>query len=251
MAPLAALRIPIWMEGRAVLEHAALRRDGVLRGEGVPRGDGAPVLLVPGFLAGDTTLGVMARWLRRIGHAPTRATIRANVDCSARTLERLEARAEAAAERHGRRVRVVGHSRGGTLARVLAVRRPDLVETIVALGSPVTDQFAAHPLVLAQVRAVALLGSAGVPGLFRRGCQDGCCAGAHAELQGAFPAGVRYVSVYSRTDGVVDWRCCLDSAAEHVEVRSSHLGMAASAEVFRVLAGVLAPAPAAAARAAA
>ena len=37
---------------------------------------------------------------------------------------------------HDSRVAVVGHSRGGMLARVLGVRRPDLVETVVAMGSP-------------------------------------------------------------------------------------------------------------------
>jgi triacylglycerol lipase len=238
----AQLRIPIWGEGRAALEHAALLRDPILRGEGVPHGDGAPVLLVPGFLAGDASLRVMAGWLRRIGHRPCRAGMWANVDCTSRALDRLEAQLERVAERHGAHVRVVGQSRGGTMARILAVRRPDLVERVVCLGAPVFDELAVHPLVRAQVTALGLLGTVGVPGLFSRDCGYGeCGARVRAQATGPFPADVDLVAVYSRSDGIVDWRACLDPAARLVEVRSSHLGMAVHPDVLRVVAHALAP----------
>src|SRR3954449_3972583 len=51
-------------------ELARLLVDPVYRGEGVPHGDGGPALLIPGFLAGDNSLSVMAGWLRGIGHPP-------------------------------------------------------------------------------------------------------------------------------------------------------------------------------------
>ena len=35
-----------------------------------------------------------------------------------------------------------------------------------------------------------------------------------------------FTAVFSKRDGIVDWRACLDPAAEHVEVRTSHCGMA-------------------------
>jgi triacylglycerol lipase len=234
------LRIPIWREGRVPLEHAALRRDPVLRGEGVKRGDGSPVLLIPGFLAGDPSLATMAGWLKRIGYRPCRARMRVNADCTTRALDRLEDEASALADRFGRKVAVVGQSRGGTMARALAARRPDLIRTIVTLGSPMTDQFAVHPVVRAHVTVVGLLGTVGVPGLFTHGCGYGeCCAETRALIAGPFPRGVRYVSVYSRSDGIVDWRACLDPAAQHVEVRSSHIGMAVHPDVFRAVARAL------------
>jgi triacylglycerol lipase len=235
------LRIPIWGEARVVLEQAALRRDPVLKGEGVPRGDGSPVLLVPGFLAGDPSLATMAGWLKRMGYAPCRARMRANVDCTTRALDRLEAEVERLAGDHGGRVAVVGQSRGGSMARALAVRRPDLVRAIVCLGSPVTDQFAVHPLVRAQVTALGLLGTLGVPGLFGRGCAVGeCCAVTREQATAPFPAEVGFTAVYSRSDGIVDWRACLDPAARHVEVGASHVGMAVNAQVFRAVAEALA-----------
>jgi pimeloyl-ACP methyl ester carboxylesterase len=184
----------------------------------------------------------MARWLRRIGHRPQRAGITANVDCTELALRRLEDRLGATARVTRRPVAVVGQSRGGSLARVLAVRRPDLISTVVTLGSPLADQFAVHPFVTAHIRAVSFLGSAGVPGMFTRLCEDGpCCADARKQAIGPFPESVRFVAVYSRSDGIVDWQACLDPAAELVEVRSSHCGMSVHPAVFEVVARSLAP----------
>src|SRR3954449_6069272 len=150
---------PLWREGRLGLEAAALMRSRVYRGDDVENADGQPVLLIPGFLAGDDSLGLMTRWLRRTGHHTRKAGMRANVDCSQAAVERLLERVEVLAECHEQRVALVGQSRGGTLARVMAVRRPDLVSGVVALGSPQVRPLAIHPLVALQVVAIGALGT--------------------------------------------------------------------------------------------
>src|SRR5438046_651789 len=53
------------------------------------------------------------------------------------------------------------------------------------------------------------------------------------------PCRAGIASIYSRTDGVVEWRACLDPAAEVVEVRASHIGMAVNAEAYRAVAASL------------
>ena len=68
-------------ETRWQLELARLLVDPVLRGHDVPRGDGRPVLLMPGFLAGDQTLLVLATWLRTLGYRPD-VTIGAHDDAA-------------------------------------------------------------------------------------------------------------------------------------------------------------------------
>ena len=142
--------------------------------------------------------------------------------------------------RPGERVAIIGQSRGGVFARVLGVRRPDLVSGIVTLGSPTVRQLSTHPFVLAQILFVGALGTGKVPGMFRVSCLRGaCCERFRADLANAFPREVGFTALYSKTDGVVDWRACLDPAAEQVEVHASHLGMGLNAEVYAELGNAL------------
>ena len=232
---------PLWREARIGLEAAALLRDKVLRGDGLADGRGRPALLIPGFMAGDGSLALMADWLRRGGYKPTRAGMRSNVGCAGTGLDALEGRLERAVERQGQRAVVIGQSRGGSQAKVLAARRPDLVCGLVTLGSPHLEPLAVHPVVRVSVEAVSRLGSLGAPGLFKRSCLDGeCCAAFWESLAAPLPKGVGFVAIYSRSDGIVDWRACLDpSADEHVEIRASHCGMAVSPAAWRAVAGAV------------
>jgi triacylglycerol lipase len=232
---------PIWREGRIGREAAVLRRHPVFRGAGVEDAEGQPVMLIPGFLAGDGSLAVMTQWLRRTGHYTRKAGMRSNIACSATAVERIEERLEAMAETRGQKVAIVGQSRGGNFAKVLAVRRPDLVSGVVALGSPQLDPLAVHPLVQAQVYVVGTLGTIGAKSCFRHSCRWGdCCSAFWEDLDGPMPDGVGYLSVYSKSDGIVDWRSCLDPHAEHLEIDSSHCGMAVHADAYRAIAGALA-----------
>jgi pimeloyl-ACP methyl ester carboxylesterase len=233
---------PLWRETRLGLEAARLFRSPVWRGDGVAPGDGRPVLLVPGFMAGDGSLSTMTKWLRANGYWTSRAGIRANVGCSQAACDRLEQRVEALADRTGDKVAIIGQSRGGVLARVVAYRRPDLVSGIVTLGAPTVSMLKVHPLVLLHVGLVGALGTGRVPGFMSLNCLRGpCCEQFRADLPATFPTSVRYLSLYSRSDGIVDWHACLDPAADElIEVGASHIGMAVSEQVYRLLAGALA-----------
>jgi triacylglycerol lipase len=233
---------PLWRESRIAFEAATLRRSGVWRGEGVLPGDDRPVLLIPGFMAGDGTLATMTEWLRTHEYRTRRAGIRSNVGCSEAACQRLETRLEAFADRAGEPVTIIGQSRGGIFARALATRRPELVAGIVTLGSPTVSQLRVHPLVLAQVGLVAALGSGHIPGLFSVNCLRGACCGPFRDaLEGPFPADLPWTAIYSRSDGIVHWEACVDpQASECVAVRASHCGMALNAGVYREVARALA-----------
>ena len=236
MAPVPLIP-PLWRETRLGLEVAALLRSKVYRGIDVEDAGGQPVLLIPGFLAGDDSLGLMTRWLRRTGHHTRKAGMRSNVDCSTSSVERLAERLECLVETTGQRVAIIGQSRGGNFAKVLAVRHPDLVSGIVALGSPQVDPLDIHPFVRAQVYAVGTLGSLGLRGLFSHGCLRGkCCDSFWEDLEKPLRDDIGYLSVYSKSDGVVNWRSCLDPHAdEHLEIRASHIGMAVAPRAWRAV----------------
>jgi triacylglycerol lipase len=192
--------------------------------------DAPPVLLVPGFMAGDTSLVLLSGWLRRRGSRTSSAGIRLNVDCAERAVGRLE---------------VIGQSRGGQLARVLTVRNPDIVSALIMLGSPVLEPLNVAPPVMRALRSVARLGDLGVPGTLSMRCAEGdCCAPFREDLREPLTPDVRAVAIYSRSDGIVSWPACLDPCARQVEVESSHNGMSVNLAVYRVLAEILEEEPA-------
>jgi triacylglycerol lipase len=232
---------PVWREYRFGLEMRSLLRDERFR-DPPEAPESRAVMLIPGFLTGDQSLGLLGSWLKRSGHRTRRAGIRLNVDCSEAAVGRLEQCLERFCHSQGEQAFLVGQSRGGTFARVLAVRRPDLVRGIVTLGSPHVDPLAVHPAVWVQAAAIAALGSIGVPGIASHTCLLGSCCGQFVDDLGAeFPSKVRFVAVYSRSDGIVDWRACLDPAARQVEVDSTHCGMSVHGDVFDIVARALRP----------
>lgn len=140
----------------------------------------------------------------------------------------------------GSRVVLIGQSRGGELARVVAARNADTVSTLVMLGAPVLGPLDVGPSVVGAVRSVARLGDLGVPRMFSTECGNGaCCADYRADMVRPLPESTRAVAIYSRSDGIVSWRSCPDPYAEHVEVNSSHSGMSVNAQVYRLLAQIL------------
>jgi len=225
---------PMWMEGRVSLEYLRLIRDPAFRGVEVPPGLGRPVLLIPGFLAGDWTLRTPFQWLRRVGYKPMMAGVTFNVMYSEVMLRPLVDSLQQLKRRTGARVALVGHSRGGVLAKVLAHRKPELVEQVITLGSPLRDPFDVHPLTMAGVRAAHFFN------VFRYGHPASVEMRFLRDLAAA--PRVPTTSIYSRTDGVVNWRACLRPDVNAIEVNGSHVGLALNPEVYRILAHLL-PAP--------
>jgi triacylglycerol lipase len=228
-------------ELRWQLELYRLLVDPVFSGRGVPRGDGRPVLLMPGFGAGDYTLAVMGNWLRRVGYAPNTAGFVTNTDCSNRALERVEKRVAALSERHQRRVALIGHSRGGHFARAMARRRPDQVSHVISIAANLRHQLG---ISLPTRGAVAMtrtlqrrLGRTELPGCLTEACT---CAFT-LDLIGPFPEEhVRLTSIYSKGDGVVRWEGCLVPYADCVEVTGSHVGLIFNRKTYRAMGNALA-----------
>ena len=165
----------------------------------------------------------------------------ANVGCTQQAAEALEHRIEAIVAKRDRKVTIVGHSLGGLMARAVAARRPDLVDGIITLGSPLLAPGAAHPILLLDLALMVRLQRVGLGRMMGSDCTSGDCARTSWEQSRLrLPRGVAFTSVFSRRDGIVDWRSCLDPQATAVEVTTSHVGMAFDPVVLDAVAETLA-----------
>ena len=217
-------------------------RSDVLAGKGIPHGHGQPVLLLPPAAAGDWLMPVMLQWLRRIGYSAHSSQINLHVDCSDRTMARTIPRLEEIAERSEAKVTLLGHSRGGLLSRALMTARPDLVERVVALASPLHQPFAVTNLTLMKAAQITRSRLQKDPALLAMGCLTEACACTYGrfyrkELTPGLPP---LVALFTRHDEVVRWQACLEDGARNIEVRGTHLGVLASRNVYTTIAHALA-----------
>lgn len=226
--------------GRATLGVTGLRYRSVGTAEAVEHPGEGPVVLVGGLCETRPCLEPMSRWLTRLGYDVTSYTLGAGMGCAQRTVTSLVRRVREIADDTGRPVRLVGHSRGGQLARAVGLEAPDAVSHLVTIGTPF-DLWGITPHMSAIVWGLAAAGTAGVPGLYRLGCLVGsCCARFRATLRSPWPADLPFTSIYSRSDGAVPWRSSHDPYAHNVVVDSGHVAQLTAASTQRAVGEALA-----------
>lgn len=236
-----ASMLPIWREVLLGIDWLSLRVSPVYRGQGIPHGDGSAVVVVPGFMGSDQYLGDMNAWLRRIGYTPYPSGIGRNAECPEVLTQRLYETIERAHKETGRRVHLIGHSLGGVLARGAAARWPALVASVTTMAAPFRG-VRAHPFVLQTAYLVrgAILQRRNGPRVMPQ-CYTGRCTCEFLDtLRGDFPDSLPTLAIYTKTDGVVDWRYCVDDEGPSVEVPGTHVGLAFNPQVYRHIARFLA-----------
>lgn len=196
-----------------------------------PRGDPHPVLVLPGLLASDTSTVPLRGWLRRLGYPVVGWALGRNRGPTREVVDALPPLVQRLAAEHAEPVSIVGWSLGGIFARELALRCPRQIRQVISLGSP----FA--PL---QRQADRTAGTRAYHRYAERDVADRIPRFDRAVRR---PLPVPSTSVYSRGDGVVDWRACLQPVgptSENVAVHGSHLGMGHNPAVLWVVADRLA-----------
>jgi pimeloyl-ACP methyl ester carboxylesterase len=196
-----------------------------------PRGEPHPVLVLPGLLASDLSTRVLRAWLGRLGYPVVGWALGRNRGPTEEVVSELPLLVDRLAREHGTSVSIVGWSLGGIYARRLARRAPRQVRQVISLGSPfaLTDR--------------PVDGSPGAR-VYQRLAPGHGGRRLHASRGSlARPLPVPSTAVYSRWDGVVDWRACRQEpgpTSENIAVRSSHLGMGHDPAVLWVVADRLA-----------
>ncbi len=223
-------------ELRAVRELATFATDAILNPDSSDsldsetRATPAAIVLIPGFMASDATLYPLGRRLERRGHQVFHPGIWCNADCPIRTVAYLERVLRDASDTTGDKAVVIGHSLGGIYARELARIFPELVERTILLAAPLKSPVdSVNQPIKAIAALMATLHKAclnHVDGLFRERL-----------MPSPAPPEVPETIVYTRSDGIVDWRSCLESGpnVEAIEVSGSHCGLAVNVEVWNVI----------------
>ena len=229
---------PIWREALFAAELVLLHCSPVYWGFGVPQGDGSAVVLIPGFLKGDGYLGQLHSWLTRIGYRPYYSGIGQNAECPNLLIESAVRESVARAYREsGRKVHIIGHSLGGLIARAIAAQQPEAVASIITLASPFRGTVA-HRLILnaADVVRKRILEENGAKVLPT--CYTGRCTCEFLQaLRQEIPESVMETAVYTRSDGIVDWRYCrTENCATDFEVPGTHLGLVFNSDAYSVIA---------------
>ena len=197
-----------------------------------PRGDGHPVMVLPGFMAAGGTTVPLRRFLKSKGYTPFCWELGRNLGPKAigNQGELLAHRLQTVYRQMGRKVSLVGWSLGGVMSREIAKRFPDMVRQVITLGSP----FGGDP------RASYVFN------LYRSITGHDIDPDAMADEFEALrqpPPGIPTTAIYSKTDGVVAWRNCVEQngpLTDNIEVYASHCGLGVNPAVFYALADRLA-----------
>jgi len=237
-----AREVSLWTEALFGAEVLLLHASPVYYGYGVPPGDGSAVVIIPGFLGTDLYLNELRGWLARIGYRPYFSGIGINADCPNLLIQRrLSETLKRALAETGRKIHLIGHSLGGVIARSIAGTRPDDVASLITLASPIQGPVANRNIIHAaeavRLRILQEHGDGVLPH-----CYTGrCTCNFVGSLRRKVPGSVLQTAIYTRNDGVLDWRfCTTQNAKQDFEVPGTHIGMAFNSAAYSIIARRLA-----------
>jgi pimeloyl-ACP methyl ester carboxylesterase len=236
-------RFLLAMEGRAVFELGSFFLTyPFLRT--APRGDGHPVLVLPGLTASDTSTELLRAYLKDLSYSPHGWELGRNYGHHHTVEGELLDRLLELHQRYGRKVSIIGWSLGGVFGRELAKEAPEAVRQVVSLGSPIaccptsTNAWRLYERASGRRAGSACRRRAGA----RNGADDEQCP-VCADTRRHPPKAVPCTSIFSRSDGVVAWKCSLEAESElteNIEVQGSHCGLGHNPAVLYAIADRLA-----------
>ena len=233
-----------WTEALFAAEILLLHATPVYYGFGVPRGDDSAVVIIPGFLGTDLYLMELHGWLERIGYRPYFSGIGINAECPNLLVQRkLNQTIERALMETERRIHLIGHSLGGVIARSVAGQRPDDVASVITLAAPFRSISTSRTVLQAteaiRQRIQREHGRGVLPD-----CYTGRCTCDFVDsLKREVPDSMLETAIYTRDDGIVNWRYCMTRKPEvDFEVPGTHIGMAFNPLAYSIVAERLAKA---------
>jgi len=196
-------RLPFWLPKFAAL----------------PRGNKSPVMVLPEFLAGDSSTLVLRQFITQLGYRARGWRIGINNGDIMALMPKVMEAVTTLSDEFSKKVHLVGWSLGGVLAREAARENPTDVQQVITMGTPVIGG--------PKYTRVATF--------YERRGVDLDALEQLIQMRDMIPIQVPITSIYSKSDGIVAWEACVDNVNEHavnVEVKGSHVGMGANPEVL-------------------
>jgi pimeloyl-ACP methyl ester carboxylesterase len=193
----------------------------------LPKGDGHAVMIIPGFLGNDRLNHSLVRYLKHLGYNAAGWGMGRNLGPDHFAIDELKDRVTDLANTTNGTITLIGHSLGGLYAREIARMQPDNVRQVISLGTP--------------------FGKGSKKGSNAKGMFDRVNPG--TKKNSLFNDGwnkfaeappVPTTSIYTKSDGVVNWRTNIQHAnhpkVQNIEVLGSHSGLTLNPAVWYLLA---------------
>ncbi len=193
-------------------------------GWGKPLVDGKsnPILLVPGYKAGNFSMEVIKKFLIHNNFNAIHWSEDYNNGHVEVMLEKLKSDILLYQDKFHSKIHLVGWSLGGYLSREAARELPDSVQSVITLATPIhggpkytiaAKEYIKNGFDIDQIEATVT-------------------------ERNLNPIPVPITSIYTKNDSIIDWKSSIDphlSEEDHFEVSTTHLGVIWSPDVFHIV----------------
>ncbi len=192
-----------------------------------PKGDGHAVMVIPGLGVNDLTTKMLRLFLQRCGYKVFGWELGINTRYDENVSLELEQRLSNLFQEYGK-ISVIGQCFGGLYALKLAHANPDMVRSVITLGTSMSN-----PLNADRLRWLYKL----MNGQKKLNDLDDNLSEITSDFPGKLSMPV--TCIYTKTDGVIDWKnslCSETGQSENINIFSSHFGMGHNPRMLWVIA---------------
>jgi pimeloyl-ACP methyl ester carboxylesterase len=197
---------------RALIDCVGLPLAKRLLLKSMPQGKGHGVMVIPGFMGEDNFNKPLVNFLNELGYRARGWGQGRNLGPGSFSEEQMEEDLGELALAGDGKVTLIGHSLGGIYAREVAREQPDGISQVITLGSPFAE---------------GRDSGSNASRLFKLLNPDSDADSRQADL--GTPPPVTTTAIFTKGDGVVNWRTSLQEGVNHqvhnIEVLGSHIGL--------------------------
>ncbi|MFT5914400.1 MAG: pimeloyl-ACP methyl ester carboxylesterase [Flammeovirgaceae bacterium] len=179
----------------------------------LPNGNGEPVLVLPGFMASDISTKYLRNFLKKKNYTPYSWGLGRNKGDFTNTSPTIFSNLDKITSHHNQKIHLIGWSLGGVFAREIAKEKPDLVKSVITMGSPFAN----------------INQKTNASWLFDFVSKRVKTNEEYSKMDTIHePPTMPSTAIFSKSDGIVNWKGCLEPEMPHtenVQVHAAHMSL--------------------------